>query len=119
MKRQNKLYLRILIITQIIICFVMSIFLLILSKKISSHNNEIIRMSVISDAEKHMKEAIDNTIKRIEFKRELAQEQVNSLVNMIKNQVEGTLNSDIEKTISSIYEELKKIYMAVLLKSML
>lgn len=108
MKRQNKLYLRILIIAQIIICFVMSIFLLILSKKISSHNNEIIRMSVISDAEKRMKEAIDNTIKRIEFKRELAQEQVNSLVNMIKNQVKGTLNSDIEKIISSIYEELKK-----------
>ena len=118
MKRQNKLYLRILIIAQIIICFIMSIFLLILSKKISSHNNEIIRMSVISDAEKRMKEAIDNTIKRIEFKRELAQEQVNSLVNMIKNQVEGTLNSDIEKTINSIYEELKKISMAVLLEYM-
>lgn len=108
MKRQNKLYLRILIIVQIIICFVMSIFLLLLSKNISSHNNEVLRMSVISDAEKRMKESVDNTIKRIDFKRELAEQQVNSLAKMIKNQVEGTLNSDIEKTIESIHEELKK-----------
>lgn len=55
--------------TQLIICAVVSSILVYLSKDISSHNNDILRMVAIKDTEECMREMVDNTIVRIEFQQ--------------------------------------------------
>lgn len=71
MDKQYKKYLYILITTQILICIVVSSILVFLSKDISSHNNDILRMVAIKDTEECMREMVDNTIVRIEFQRKV------------------------------------------------
>lgn len=82
MDKQYKKYLYILITTQILICIVVSSILVFLSKDISSHNNDILRMVAIKDTEECMREMVDNTIVRIEFQRKTAVKEVENLMDL-------------------------------------
>lgn len=105
MEKQNKIYLRILIGSQIAICFVIFVLIFLLSKNISGHNSDILRMLAISNTEKNMEEMVNNTIVRIDLKRNLAEQQVASLANLIVKQVEQSNSRDIESITNSIYKE--------------
>lgn len=82
MDKQYKKYLYILITTQILICAIVSSILIFLSKNISYHNNEILRMAAIKDTEEYMRELVDNTIIRIQFQRETAVKEVENLMDL-------------------------------------
>lgn len=83
MDKQYKQYLCILITTQILICIVVSSILIFLSKDISSHNNQILRMVAIKDTEECMREMVDNTIIRIKLQRKTAVKEVENVMDLV------------------------------------
>lgn len=83
MKKQYKKYLYILVFVQVLICLVVSSILIILSKKISAHNNNILQAVAIKDTEKCMREMVDNMIMRINNKTLSANQETQKLIELI------------------------------------
>lgn len=106
MDKQYKKYLSILIITQIIICVMIELLIVLLSRNIASHNNDILRMVTIKDTEECMREIVDNTIVRIEQKRVTASNEVQNLMDiaseLLRNVRQDTAYMDIENILARI-----------------
>lgn len=88
MGKQYKKYLSILMTTQILICVVVALLIVLLSKNIAVHNNDILRMVTIKDTEECMREMVENTIIRIEQKRIDASKEVQNLITITSKLVE-------------------------------
>lgn len=94
MDKQNKKYLKILLITQLIIGIIMFGVMVFLSKSISKHNNNTFRMIAITDTQEYMKEIVDNTIVKIELRRKETEKQVRELLSYSISDIQETEEFD-------------------------
>ena len=102
----NKKYLSILITTQILTFTVISLLIVFLSGNISSHNNEILRMVTMKNTEECMREIVDNTIIRIEQKRELARFEVQSSMNLTSTLLQDITKESLDLKAGEILDQL-------------
>lgn len=109
MEKQNKKYLRILVLVQIVICFLIFILLFLLSRNIASHNIDILRTIAINDAKKYMNTVVEDTIVEIDLKRGGVTNEMNELVDLVAYQLEGFEEKDLGKSIHDIKNKLKKM----------
>lgn len=106
MEKQNKKYLRILILVQITICFLILFLLFLLSRNISSHNINILHTMAINDVKKYMYDSVDETIIRIDIKRNQTTDQVNELADLASYQLDKASDKYVLKTVSDMNRKL-------------
>ncbi|WP_312651913.1 sensor domain-containing diguanylate cyclase [Aminipila sp.] len=104
MDKQNKKYLKILIIMQILIGLSMIGILNFLANEISIHNNEIFQKVAVDDTEQSMKKIIDDTIIRIDLKRAYIKIQAESLIEVALANVTSTNSLESITTLKSAFQ---------------
>lgn len=109
MEKQNKKYLRILVLVQIVICLLIFILLFLLSRNISSHNIDILRTIAINDAKKYMNTVVDDTIVDIDLKRDSVTKQIKDLADLVVYQLDGFEEKNLDKSIHDIRDKLKQM----------
>lgn len=108
MEKQKKLYLRILIISQIVISILIFTIILVALNDVSNYNNNILNMLSVSETKQYMKESVNNCIIRIDTKRDKAYKQVNDIINISKKQLLITDENGFLKMVKLTYSEISK-----------
>lgn len=109
MEKQNKKYLRILVLVQIVICFLIFIILFLLSRNISSHNIDILHTIAINDAKKYMNTVVDDTIVKIDLKRGFVTNQMNDLADVVSYHLDSFGETNLDKSIYEMKNKLKNM----------
>lgn len=96
--KEYKIYVKQMVIVQIIICIVVLSVLVLLSNEALVDNGNTLNRLAIEKADKKMQETVDNTITRIDLKREGAISQTNELIVLAADIFQSSLgNNAFEK----------------------
>lgn len=108
MEKNQKLYLRVLLISQIIVFIAIFIIVALNLKDMSNYNKDILNALAISETKNCMKQTINNTIVRIDTKRNIASRQAKDIIDMFEKNAKSTEVNNFYNTIINRYAQIKK-----------